>query len=462
MIDLRDKKVLVVGLGKTGQSVLPVLERLGARIQATDSRASPPDIDALKSRHPSIEWRLGGFDPAVFADQDLIVVSPGLAQSDPAFVRARAAGVRIIGDIELFYALAQAPIVAITGSNGKSTVTTLVAEMAAAAGLKMKAGGNLGTPALELLPQAGEQVGLYVLELSSFQLELIESFRPRVAAVLNLSEDHMDRYAGFADYVAAKARIFANMQPGDTLVLNGTDAATTALAAQAPRGVQVVLFGRKIPAGSGNVRVLDQGFGEYLTLDGAQGSSYAVLPVHALQILGEHNLENAMAAVAIAFAAGVPLPAAASALKSFRGLPHRMVKVAEINRVSYFNDSKGTNVGATAKALAGLPGPVIPILGGDCKGADLRPLRQALEGKARAAILIGRDAPLIETVIQGVVPIHQVSSMPEAVKLAAELARPGDQVLLSPACASLDMFRDYAERGRVFSEAVQQLPGERA
>lgn len=462
MIDLRDKKVLVVGLGKTGQSVLPVLERLGARIQATDSRASPPDIDALKSQHPGIEWRLGGFDPELFADQDLIIASPGLAQSDPAFVRAREAGVRIIGDIELFYQLAQAPIVAITGSNGKSTVTTLVAEMAAAAGLKMKVGGNLGTPALELLPQGGEQVGLYVLELSSFQLELIENFRPRVAAVLNLSEDHMDRYAGFEDYVAAKARIFANMQPGDTLVLNGTDAATSALATQAPRGVQIVLFGRKVPAGTGNVRVLDQGFGEYLTLDGAQDSSYAVLPVNALQILGEHNLENAMAAVAIAFAAGVPLPAAASALKAFRGLPHRMVKVAEINGVSYFDDSKGTNVGATAKALAGLPGPVIPILGGDCKGADLGPLRDALRDKARAAILIGRDAPLIEAVVQGVVPIHQVSSMPEAVMLAAELARSGDQVLLSPACASLDMFRDYAERGRVFSEAVQHLRGARA
>ncbi|MEW6611304.1 MAG: UDP-N-acetylmuramoyl-L-alanine--D-glutamate ligase [Pseudomonadota bacterium] len=457
MRELRNQNVLVVGLGKTGQSVLPVLLRLGARVQAADSRAAPPGLDALRERYPAVQWYLGPFEPALFAAQDLIVASPGLAQSDPAFAQARAVGVPVIGDIELFAWLAKAPVVGITGSNGKSTVTTLVGEMAQKAGLRAGVGGNLGTPALDLLPADGGEPDLYILELSSFQLELVDSFRPRVAAVLNLSEDHMDRYNGFADYVAAKARIFARMGAGDTLVLNANDAPTRALAAQVPAGVDLVYFGRQAPHGLGHVRVLDEGFGEQLCIDGAAGTTQMVLPLSALRMVGEHNVENAMAALAIAFAAGIPAAAAAAALREFAGLPHRMIRVTELNGVTYYNDSKGTNVGATLKALSGLPGPVVAILGGDCKGADFTPLRAAVVAQARAVVLLGRDAPRLEAALAGLVPMRHARSMEEAVQLAAELAKPGDQVLLSPACASLDMFQDYAERGRVFTEAVLRL-----
>lgn len=457
MDNVQGKQVLVAGLGKTGQSVVPALLRLGAAVTVADSRENPPDLAAVKAAHPGMPLHLGRFDPRLFAAQDLIVASPGLPQSDPAFAAARAAGVPIIGDIELFYHLAQVPVIGITGSNGKSTVTTLVGDMAKQAGRAVRVGGNLGTPALALLPAAGERVEAYVLELSSFQLELVERFRPHIAVLLNLSEDHLDRYPDFDSYVAAKMRIFARMGAGDTAILNADDALTRQLAGQVPAGVRVVHFGRRAPHGVGNVRVLDQGLGPHLCIDGAPGTTQPIMPLSALKILGEHNVENAMAALAAAFAAGWPVGAATAALRDFEGLPHRMVKVAEWRGVSFYNDSKGTNVGATLKALLGLPGPLIPILGGDCKGADLRPLRDAVRARARAAVLLGRDAPALAELLHDVVPLHHVASMPEAVRTAAGLARPGDQVLLSPACASLDMFKDYTERGRVFTDAVLAL-----
>jgi UDP-N-acetylmuramoylalanine--D-glutamate ligase len=358
-------------------------------------------------------------------------------------VTARSLGLPIIGDIELFARSGAKPVVAITGTNGKSTVTTLVARMAERAGLAARAGGNLSPPALDLLQ--GEAAGLYVLELSSYQLETTRSLTLAAAVVLNVTPDHMDRYADLQAYAAAKARIFDRC---GTAVINLDD---PLVAAMAREGQKTLTFSLHADRGA-DYCLRNEGGVEYLCHHGER-----LLAVDSLHIAGSHNAANALAALALGDALGLARPAMIAALQEFPGLPHRAAFVADVAGVRYVNDSKGTNVGATIAAVAGFKGPLLLIAGGDGKNQDFSPLRAAFTGKVRQALLIGRDAPQIEAALQGVCATERCATLEAAVVLAARLAQPGDTVLLSPACASLDMFRDYAHRGQVFTDAVRRL-----
>jgi UDP-N-acetylmuramoylalanine--D-glutamate ligase len=433
---------VIVGLGRTGLSCARHLAALGWRLAVTDTRAAPPELAALTALDARIPVHAGGLDPGLLDGALCVVASPGIALSEPFFAEARRRGLSIVGDIELFARAAQAPVAGITGTNGKSTVTTLLARMAARAGVKVRAGGNLGEPALDLLAARPE---LYVLELSSFQLETTSSLECRAAAVLNVSPDHLDRYASVSEYARAKARIFARC---DTAVINLDDPLVVAM----PRAARHTLsFSLRAAIGADYAVAMHAGEW-WLARAGTP-----LLPVAALRIKGLHNAANALASLALGEALGLPLPAMLAELSEFAGLPHRSQWVAEVRGVTYINDSKGTNVGATIAAVAGLPGPLVMIAGGDGKNQDFAPLAAAFRGKVRHAVLIGRDAPLLERVLAGVCTLETCASLPEAVRAAARAAHRGDTVLLSPACASLDMFRDYTQRGAVFSDAVREL-----
>jgi len=433
---------VIVGLGRTGLSVARHLRARGWRLAITDTRRAPPELEALRALAPDIPLRLGALDPALLAGARTVVASPGMSLSDPFFERARALGAEVLGDIELFARAAAAPIAGITGTNGKSTVTTLLAGMAQRAGRRVRAGGNLGEPALELLDGDAE---LYVLELSSYQLESTSSLNCRAAAVLNVSADHLDRYPSLESYAAAKARIFARC---DTAIVNLDDPLVVAMPRAARRTLSFSL--RET---SGADYALGQRSGErYLTRRGAP-----LVPLSALRLRGLHNSANALAALALGEALELPAPPMLAELVAFGGLPHRSQWVAEVRGVAYVDDSKGTNVGATLAAVHGLEGPLVVIAGGEGKNQDFAPLAAGFRGKVRHAVLIGRDAPLIARALAGVCTLETCGSLPEAVRAAARAARRGDTVLLSPACASFDMFRDYRHRGAVFAEAVQEL-----
>jgi UDP-N-acetylmuramoylalanine--D-glutamate ligase len=442
----RRHKTLIVGLGKTGLSCARFLSAHGEEIAITDSRERPPGLADLRTLLPDAAVFLGGFSEDALKHADRVIVSPGIAASTPFIAKARSLGLPVMGDIELFAHHAKAPVVGITGSNGKSTVTTLVGLMAERAGREARVGGNLGTPALDLLKV--KEPALYVLELSSFQLEITESLRCAAAAVLNLSPDHMDRYASLEDYAAAKARIFRNC---GVAVVNRDDPRVRRLGMGAKARVS---FGLDAPA-AGQFGLIEAG-GEPWLVRGTD----RVLPLSELRIQGSHNTANALAALALGDALGLEREAMLAALKEFRGLPHRMQYVATLRGVLYYDDSKGTNVGATLAAVAGLRQPFVLIAGGDGKGQDFAPLAAALAGKARAAVLLGKDAPLIEHALSGRVKARRVTDMDAAVAAASELAESGDLVLLSPACSSLDMFENFEQRGRVFAAAVRRLAGE--
>jgi UDP-N-acetylmuramoylalanine--D-glutamate ligase len=439
-------RAVVVGLGLTGLSVARLLLRRGIEFAVTDSRATPPELAALHTlaaqRGRTIAVRAGGFDPALLARADLVIVSPGVAASGPFFERARALGLPVIGDLELFARLAAAPVAGITGTNGKSTVTTLLAGIAARAGVQVRAGGNLGPPALELLDPA---TALYVLEISSFQLETTDSLRLKAAAVLNVTPDHLDRYPDLATYAATKARLFSHCE---VAVINLDDPLVTAMVRPAHRSLS---FSLRAAAGA-DYSLAALGGGAWLVRRGEP-----LLPVAQLKIAGAHNAANALAALALAEALALPVGAALEELRSFAGLAHRTQWIAEVRGVRFINDSKGTNVGATVAAVSGLPGPLLLILGGEGKGQDFTPLREAFAGKVRYAALIGRDAAELARALDGICECERAESLEEAVQRVAQRARAGETVLLSPACASLDMFRNYAHRGSVFAEAVQRL-----
>jgi UDP-N-acetylmuramoylalanine--D-glutamate ligase len=371
-----------------------------------------------------------------------VVASPGVSLAAPFFTEARRLGLEIVGDVELFARAAHAPVVGITGTNGKSTVTTLLGRMAARAGLKVQVGGNLGAPALELLDAATE---LYVLELSSYQLETTESLHCRAAAVLNVSPDHLDRYADVAAYAAAKARLFARC---DIAVINLDDPLVVAMPHAAARTLS---FSLRAAIGADYAIARSEGAWWLTRRD------EPLLPLAAMKIKGLHNAANALAALALGEALGLPQAAMLEELRSFAGLAHRSQWVADLDGVTYVDDSKGTNVGATLAAVAGMEGPLVMILGGEGKNQDFTPLAAAFRGKVRCAVLIGRDAAALEQVLGGVCPIARATTLPAAVAAAAAAAQPGDTVLLSPACASFDMFRDYAHRGAVFAQAVREL-----
>jgi len=386
--------------------------------------------------------RLGGLDTALLEDAVCVVASPGLPLDMPFFAEARRRGLEVVGDIELFARATSAAVAGITGTNGKSTVTTLLARMAQRAGLAVRAGGNLGEPALDLLTPGTE---LYVLELSSYQLETTASLQCRAATVLNVSPDHLDRYDSLTSYAAAKARIFARC---DTAIINLDDPLVAAM----PRpAVRTLSFSLRASIGADYALAL-HGREWWLT-----HAATPLLPVAALKVKGLHNAANALAALALGEALALPLPARLAELAAFEGLPHRSQWVADVRGVSYVDDSKGTNVGATLAAVAGMPGPLVLIAGGDGKNQDFAPLAAAFRGKEHHAVLIGRDAARIAAALAGVCTLETCATLPQAVQAAARAARPGDTVLLSPACASLDMFRDYAHRGTVFAQAVRGL-----
>lgn len=444
----KPSSAVIVGLGRTGLSCARYLRALGWKLAVTDTRLQPPEQAALRQLDPRIPVSAGGLDPALLDDAVCVVASPGVSLNDPFFAEARRRGLEIVGDIELFARAVDAPVVGITGTNGKSTVTTLVGRMAERAGLKVRVGGNLGEPALDLLTRAqtdAQPTQLYVLELSSFQLEATCSLDLRAATVLNVTSDHLDRYNSIEDYAFAKARIFARC---DTAVINLDDPLVVAM----PRpGQRTLGFSLRATIGA-DYSVADRD-GEWWLIRG----STPLMPVSAMRIKGLHNAANALASLALGEALGLPMESMLAELGSFAGLPHRAQWVADVNGVTYINDSKGTNVGATLAAVNGMSGPLIVIAGGDGKNQDFAPLADAFRGKVRHTILIGRDAGAIENVLHGVTTTESCATLEEAVRAAARVSQPGDTVLLSPACASLDMFRDYTHRGAVFTQAVKEL-----
>ncbi len=438
---------LIVGLGKTGLSCARFLTAKGVPLAVTDSRAQPPGLIELQRNLPDIAVFVGGFDPTAFAAAQQLIVSPGVSLREPLIAEAILRGTPVLGDIELFARHAKAPVVAITGSNGKSTVTTLVAEMAKNAGRRVRAGGNLGMPALDLLDDS--EPDLYVLELSSFQLETTASLNATAAVVLNISIDHMDRYHNMDEYIAAKERVYRGT---GIMVLNADDAAVMPMAQSGRSIVSFGLSGPGYESGANHFGVIDSAGQAWL----AQGTQ-PLMAVTDVRIKGLHNIANALAALALGNAVGLPMDAMLSTLRNFPGLAHRSQWVADLDGVAWYNDSKGTNVGATLAALQGMPGKVVLIAGGLGKDADFTPLRQAALEKARAIVLIGRDAPLIEAALNGVVPVAYATTMQDAVLHARHLSQSGDVVLLSPACASFDMFSGYEERGQIFTDAVLGL-----
>ena len=451
--DVTPRPTLVVGLGATGMAVARFLVGRGMVIAVVDSRAAPPAAEQLRSEMPEVACYCGDFDVAQLVAAERLVVSPGVDPHHPAIQAARDAGVEVIGDIELFARYATAPVIAITGSNGKSTVTTLVGEMARSAGIKVAVGGNLGTPAVALI--ADPEPELYVLELSSFQLEMTHSLRPISSVVLNLSEDHLDRHHTMAHYAAIKQRIYT---PAGVAVINLDDPLVTEMGSGLDRRINYSL---QKSAAAGALGITTHG-GERWFAYGEQ----LLMPCSTLRLAGKHNESNTLAAMALLLGAvgsiDVPIDAMQRALQQFQGLPHRCLLVAEHQGICWYDDSKGTNVGATLAAIEGLPHQrMVLIAGGLGKGADFTPLGRVVVERARGVVLIGEDAPLIEQAIaaaQGAhVAVQRAQSMTQAVEMAAMLAQSGDGVLLSPACASFDMFANYVARGNAFVAAVEQL-----
>ena len=430
---LAGKRVLVLGLGDSGLSAARWVEREGGQTRVADTRAAPPRKDSFRG-----DLRLGPFHPRLLEGVDLVCVSPGLSLEQEIIRAALAADIPVLGDIELFAWHARQPVLAITGTNGKTTVTSLTGHLLRAGGIDCEVAGNISPPALDALMKRQTPPAAWVLELSSYQLETTWSLAPAAAAMLNLTEDHFDRYTGLDDYGAAKARIFVG---AGTQVLNRDDPRSFAMA---QAGRKVVTFGLDAPRGE------DFGVVGNELVHGKR----AIIGVGELSIRGSHNVANALAAAALASALGVSRDALRTGLKTFKGLPHRLELVATRRGVEWYDDSKGTNVGATVAALRGLGKKTVLVLGGEGKGQDFSPLREPVREFATRVLLIGRDAPLIEKALAGL-PTERCRSLEEAVRKASEI--PSQAVLLSPACASFDMVRDYKHRGDVFAAAVKAL-----
>jgi UDP-N-acetylmuramoylalanine--D-glutamate ligase len=488
-VNLNGKRVLILGLGESGLACARWCLRQGAAVRVLDTRGEPPCLAELRRVAPAAQFVTGpineGFDKNLLAATDLLVLSPGLSAGQMAVLHARAQGIAVVGEIELFaWALEelgvrrQTQVIAITGTNGKTTTTALTGHLCRAAGQLTGVAGNISPAALTALMASldeGTLPSVWVLELSSFQLETLESLRADAATVLNISDDHLDRYIDLDDYAAAKARVF---EGAGVQVLNRQDERVKRMAIP---GRPLITFGLDAPGDEIDFGLRDSRGETWI----ACGDTY-LLPIGNLPIAGLHNAANAMAALALCAAIGLDTTALVPALRGFQGLPHRVERVAEIAGVAYFDDSKGTNVGATVAALQGLGGQlaaqdshlprrrregssvadaddqsgrkIVLIAGGDGKGQDFAPLKDAVASFARAAVLIGRDGPAIAAAIDGCgVPVLTASDLDDAVRQSAAAARPGDAVLLSPACASFDMFRNYEHRAQVFVEAVRRL-----
>ena len=493
-MELKGKHVLILGLGETGLACAIWCLRQGARVRVLDTRAEPPSLAELHHAAPAAEFVSGpineGFDKRLLAGVDLLVLSPGLSAGQMAVLHARAQGIAVVGEIELFAwgleelgVRRQSQVIAITGTNGKTTTTALTGHLCQAAGHTAGVAGNISPAALTALmacQDGGTLPSVWVLELSSFQLETLESLAADAATVLNISDDHLDRYIDVDDYAAAKARVF---QGEGVQVLNRQDERVKRMAIP---GRPLITFGLDAPGDEIDFGLRDNRGEPWIVC----GDTF-LLSVRDLPIAGLHNAANVMAALALCAGIGLDAPSLVPTLRAFRGLPHRVERVAEIDGVTYYDDSKGTNVGATVAALQGLGGQlaavdsrlptceredgrggsskgpcdrsdrkIVVILGGDGKGQDFSPLKDAVAHSARAAVLVGRDGPAIGAAIEGCgVPVVTANDLDNAVARSAALAQAGDAVLLSPACASFDMFRNYEHRAQVFVEAVRRLGG---
>ena len=436
----KNSKIVVVGLGKTGFSVAKFLHQMNFSFAVIDSRTKPPYNDKLLESFPDIAVFTGGFNESVFEIATHLIVSPGIALQNQEIKKAILSGVQLMSDIDLFSCSTDKPVIAITGSNGKSTVTTMLGAMGNAAHVKIVIGGNLGLPVLDMLSESAE---LYVIELSSFQLERTSALNATVATVLNISADHMDRHSSLENYIEEKQRVFT----GDgIMVLNDDDCHVRAMAR---KGRELRIFSVNKKTG---FHLSTHQEDEWL-----MNEDQLIIKRSDLSVEGLHNVSNALAALVLGTVVGLDNQAMCEGLRRFGGLEHRMQRVAQVKGVTWVNDSKATNVGACIAALEGYQCKVILIAGGDAKGADLDDLIFAIKQKVKCVVLLGKDADKIDNAIDGSVPSRKVNTMKEAVKTAAALAEKGESVLLSPACASLDQYKNYEERGQKFTEAVMAL-----
>jgi UDP-N-acetylmuramoylalanine--D-glutamate ligase len=447
-IELKSKRVLVVGLGRTGVATALFCAARGAAVTATESRGEAEIGETVAAlRNAGVTLELGGHHEPTFLQQDLIIPSPGVSTEVALLRAARAKGIAIWSEIELAYRFFHGRLIGITGSNGKTTTTSLIEHILKTAGFPTILAGNIGTPLISCVAGMTENT-ITVVELSSFQLEPIAMFRPNISVFLNLTPDHLDRHRTMESYGAAKARIFENQTPEDAAILNADDPATVAYAPTVPR---VYWFSRKRRAAQGTfLRGEDIVFRQ-------DGKEETVLKRGEIPLVGAHNLENVLAAVATARLAGAVAAAIAQGVRSFPGVEHRLEFVAEVGGVRYYNDSKATNVDATLKALDAFPGRVLIVLGGKDKDSDYTVLQEPLREKAILALLIGAAAGKIEKQIAGSVAIERADTLENAIDLASHASRPGDVVLLAPACASFDQFQNYEQRGRVFKDLVRRL-----
>ena len=451
MIELKGKKVLVVGLGKSGLAAALFLRHRGAQVTVSDIRSAESlakEIPALIEEGIMVE--AGGHGLLTFRRQDLIVVSPGVPLDTPELVQAKNFGRPVIGELELAARFLKGKILAITGSNGKTTTTALTGEILKEAGLPTLVAGNIGVPVVGLIEESSDDTWS-VLEVSSFQLESTEEFHPAIAVILNITPDHLDRHGTFENYAMAKERIFAAQGGGDSLVLNADDARTEAASVRSHAPVS--WFSAKHPVSPG--AWVENGWVVYRAVH--EGAAEQIMPVEKIPLKGEHNVENVLAAVCAARLAGVQADVIARAIEKFQAVEHRLEYVDTINGVEYYNDSKATNVDATEKAVAAFAGGIHLIMGGKDKGSPYTPLAELLRKRVRALYTIGAAAPLIEAQLRGTVPMHSCGTLANAVKAATAGARPGDVVLLAPACSSYDQFENYEQRGHVFKQLVCEL-----
>ncbi len=455
--DLAERRVGVVGAGRTGIAISRFLSQVGARGVVTDTRTEPPGRAAMEAESSVVAFSFGALRGDWLREQDLVVLSPGISQTEPAIQEAMDAGVEVIGEVELFGRYAGAPVIAVTGSNGKSTVTTLIGDLFRRAGREVAVGGNLGVPALDLLGSVEPEV--YVLEISSFQAESLVYFRPWIGVLLNLSPDHLDRYSGTEAYFQAKMRLFEQMGPSEWLVFNGEDRQVREAVADLSQIGGHRRFHLGLPQ-TGEVG-LSKRAAELWFTQGTPNGPLPIMRVADWPLTGEHNLENALAALAVGVIVGLPEGVIVQALSGFSGLHHRMERVAVVNGVTYFNDSKGTNVGAVARVLRGLPGRWVWLAGGVSKGGEFSLLFPLLRENCREAILFGEVAEELGAILEkGSIPFSCVRDLQSAVQRAAALAEPGESVVLSPGCASFDQYPDFAARGEDFRRAVYALEAE--
>jgi UDP-N-acetylmuramoylalanine--D-glutamate ligase len=444
--DVKGKRVTVVGAAKSGIAAAELLAQRGALVTLSDARPAVPDAEPLRALDVQLE--LGGHQPATFTTADLVVLSPGVPPDQPAVQAARGAGVPVIAEIELASRWLRGRVIAITGTKGKSTTTALTGRMLEASGFAVTVGGNIGAPLSAQVADSTPDT-LHIVEASSFQLEQIDTFHPWIAVMLNFSPDHLDRHPTVDAYGAAKARIFENQQPGDWAVINADDPAVLDLARRARATPRLFAPHSSIAEGT----VVADGW----IVSRHAGASTPLVPLDAIHLLGPHLVSDVMAAATVGAIAGAAPNAMTSAVEAFRGLEHAMELVREIGRVRFVNDSKATNIESALRSIESFTAGLVPIIGGRYKGGDFRLLRDALAARAKAVVAIGESKGMVRQALEGAVDVHDAETLDEAVARAFALARPAGVVLLAPACSSFDMFRDYADRGRQFKEAVAML-----